>query len=396
MKLARFGVAVVVFGALLSGCSDKPSMQPGVATPSSPPVPAPAPVTLALTPAAETKDLPISTEIGVTLANGSIDSVVLADANGNQTGGDLRDDKTSWVPDKPLKFGTKYTATVTASGGGKTVTETTSFTTMSKPGKRNGVGLYLFGDREYGIAQPVVIEFTNPVPESARAGVQSRLFVTTTPPQPGVWSWNSSKQVTYRSKEYWKPGTKIEVRAGLEGHPMGDGRYGDSDKKGVGNISQTAIELIVENSTKTMTVKKNGEVIKTLPVSLGKASTPSASGTLVIMNKERKTVFRSDPGDPDVYVVDIEYAQRLTWSGQYIHAAPWSVKDQGVRNVSHGCVNVSMDNAKFLFDLTRLGDPVTVSGTEEKVESGDGFMPWSLSWSDYIKGSALPVPSELQ
>nr|WP_308442911.1 L,D-transpeptidase [Catellatospora sp. TT07R-123] len=69
--------------------------------------------------------------------------------------------------------------------------------------------------------------------------------------------------------------------------------------------------------------------------------------------------------------------------------------NQGKRNVSHGCVNVSMANAKFLFNLTRIGDPVTVKGTERRLKSGNGFTAWDLTWDEYVKGSALPVPADL-
>jgi lipoprotein-anchoring transpeptidase ErfK/SrfK len=381
MRLVPLALAL-----LMAGCTATPTMHPGRPAPS---VSAGPPATLEITPAADSKNLPVSTEIGTKVANGAVQTVVLADASGKALPGQLRDDLSSWVPDQPLKYATSYTATVTVLGGdGKTVTAATAFTTMGKPSKRTGVGLYLFADKEYGVAMPVVVEFSQPVPESARASVQSRLFVSTTPPQPGVWHWSSGKQVMYRARDYWEPGTKIEARVGLEGHPMGDGRYGDTDLRGVGNISRDKIELIVENSAKQMTVLKNGEVLRTLPVSLGKAATPSSSGTLAIMDKKLKTVFdtRGEPG-VDQYVVEIEYAQRLTWSGQFIHSAPWSVGNQGHVNVSHGCVNVSPDNAKWLFELTRVGDPVVIRGTESKVAPGDGFTAFSWTWEEWTQGA---------
>lgn len=390
MRLAHLALAATL---LLAGCTNAPTMQPGAASPSPSVLQAPS-VSLALTPASQAKDLPITTEIGTAVSDGKVESVELADAAGAKVPGKLREDLSSWVPDQPLKFATAYTATVTATGtDGKTVTESTAFTTMAKPGKRNGIGLYLFADKTYGVAMPVVVEFSNEVPESARASIQKRLFVTTTPPQPGVWHWSSSKQVVYRAKEYWQPGTKIEARIALEGHPMGNDRYGDADRRGVGNISADRIEMIVENSTKQMTVLKNGQALRTIPISLGKPKTPSSGGTLVIMDKLRKTIFdtTNEPGDVDRYRIEIEYAQRLTWSGEFLHAAPWSVKDQGVRNVSHGCVNMSMANAEWLFGITRVGDPVTINGTERKVASSNGFTAWSLPWDEYIKGSALPV-----
>jgi len=110
------------------------------------------------------------------------------------------------------------------------------------------------------------------------------------------------------------------------------------------------------------------------------------------MEKLRKTVFdtMTNPNPADRYKIDIEFAQRLTWSGQYIHAAPWSEDSQGHVNVSHGCVNVSQNNAAWLFEITKIGDPVTVKGTEEKLQYGNGWTDWSLSWEQYIKGSAIP------
>ncbi|MEV4415340.1 Ig-like domain-containing protein [Catellatospora sp. NPDC049609] len=385
----------------LTGCSSEGETPAFVSsTPSAAAAPAASaqPLTLAVTPAEAAKNQPVSTEIGTKVTGGTVQSVTLTDAAGAKVAGAMRADGSSWVPSKPLKYGKGYKATVVvASPDGQTTEKSTSFTTMSKPSKKTGAGLYMFEDREYGVAMPVVIEFTSPVPASARAGVERRLFVTTDPPQPGVWSWSSSLQVMYRGPEFWQTGTKITVRAALEGVPMGNGRYGDADRKGVGNISKDKIEMKVDNATKQMKVYKNDNLVKTIPVSLGKKTTPSSSGTLVVMDKLRKTVFDTtdDPGNVDRYRVDIEYAQRLTWGGEYIHAAPWSVQHQGKRNVSHGCVNVSSANAAYLFNLTRIGDPITIKGTERVVRPANGWTAWSVTWEQFLKGSALPVPPEL-
>jgi lipoprotein-anchoring transpeptidase ErfK/SrfK len=141
-----------------------------------------------------------------------------------------------------------------------------------------------------------------------------------------------------------------------------------------------------------MTVTKDGQVVKSIPVSLGRPNMPSCSGTMVIIERLAKTVFdtTTDPNPDNRYRTDIEYAQRLTWSGQFIHAAPWSVSDQGKRNVSHGCVNMSTDNAKWLFDQTVVGVPVIVKGTPRPLEYGNGWTDWNKTWDDYVKGSAIP------
>src|SRR5690606_11290900 len=147
--------------------------------------------------------------------------VSLVAADGQRVTGRMRADGTSWVPDRPLRPGTRYQATVTATGAdGQTATAATSFTTMAAPTQRTATGLYLVDGEEYGVAMPVVVEFVQPVPESARASVQRRMFVHSDPPQPGVWHWHpSGRAAYYRPPEYWKPGTKLDVRIALDGHP---------------------------------------------------------------------------------------------------------------------------------------------------------------------------------
>ena len=95
-------------------------------------------------------------------------------------------------------------------------------------------------------------------------------------------------------------------------------------------------------------------------------------------------------GPEEGYRTEIDYAQRLTWGGEFIHAAPWSEGVQGRTNVSHGCVNVSMKEGNWLFANTRIGDPITVKGTERKLQNGNGWTDWNMSWDEYVKGSALP------
>lgn len=384
------GMSLLVLA--LPACSQAGGQwQPGPSevAPTSPPA-AVAPE-LAVTPEPGTTATPISTEVGVRVAGGRVTEVVLAAADGQSVAGSLRDDGSAWVPDQPLTFSTTYTATVTAVGPGGQVTAETTFTTMSAPSLRTNTGLYLFDGEEYGVAMPVVAEFVQPIPEEYRAGVERRMFVSADPPQPGVWHWvGDGRQAFYRARDYWQPGTTIAVRLGLAGHPTGDGRYGDTDRSATVRIGSRS-EIMVDNATKQLEYYVDGELIRSMPVSLGKPSTPSSSGHMVIMSKERETVFDTfaELGPEEGYRIDIEYAMRLTWGGEFIHAAPWSVADQGVRNVSHGCVNLSMDNAAWLFERTKIGDPVTVKGTERSLVPGNGWTAWDLSWNEFVAGSAL-------
>lgn len=344
------------------------------------------PVSLAITPDPGSTGLPISTEIGTAVGNGKVTEVVLTDAAGARIGGEFRDDGSAWVPAQPLRHATRYAARVTAAGGeGAAIVRETTFTTMRRPGGgRVGSGLYLFTGNTYGVAMPVVVEFESDIPLDARASVQRRLFVRSEPPQAGAWHWFGARQVLYRPPAYWQPGTKITVRTALSGHPIGK-RYGDMDRSASVTIGRKLV-IDVDNATKQLNVLKDDALIKTMPVSLGKPATPSSSGTMVIMSKEEQTIFDTTLTDgPDGYRMTITYAQRLTWGGEFLHAAPWSVRDQGVRNVSHGCVNVSTSNAQWLYEQTMVGDPVTVRGTERKLDPGNGWTAWDLPWDSYGK-----------
>jgi lipoprotein-anchoring transpeptidase ErfK/SrfK len=356
------------------------------------------PLTLTVSPDNGVGDMPASTEIGIKVGNGSVTDVTVVNAaTGQPVSGALRADGTTWVPAEPLAYSTQYTATATARSsedGSKTQMATTTFSTMGQPGHQTYTGLYMFDGETVGVAMPVVIEFDEEVPVEARAAVQQRLFVTTNPPQPGVWSWPSGRQVWYRAPDYWKPGTTITVRAGLQGVPTGNGAYGDSDRRATVTVGNKVF-MDVDNGTKQMNVFVDDQLANTMPVSLGKPSTPSSSGAMVLMTKEPTRTFDTR-GEPNGgYVVDVNWAMRLTWGGEFIHAAPWSVGQQGNTNVSHGCINMSDGNSSWLFGITHVGDPIIVRGTEVALDNGNGWTAWNQTWAEYVQGSALPVDPAL-
>jgi len=277
---------------------------------------------------------------------------------------------------------------------GQPVTPTTTFTTMAQPGPVTTTGLHARDGQTVGVAMPITIEFDGKIPPAARPEIQQRLSVETNPPQPGVWSWDEAgSQVWYRAPDYWKPGTTITVRSGLAGVPMGNGTVGDADRSATVTVGNKVF-MYVANKAKQVQVYINDRLVRNLPVSLGKPSTPSSSGFMVLMSKEPQATFDTR-GSSDPYVVDVQWAMRLTQGGEYFHSAPWSVGSQGYTNVSHGCLNLSPANAKWLFDQTHVGDPVIVKDTEDKLDYGNGWTAWDRPWSEYVKGSALPVPQEL-
>jgi lipoprotein-anchoring transpeptidase ErfK/SrfK len=388
-RLKLLTVTVVAAPLVITACTE--DRKPGVAEERS------TQPELTLTPGDRATEVPVSAEIGTRVTGGQVTTVRLSDDTGKEVKAEPREDGSAWVPSVPLQPKKTYSAEVTAtSGSGKTTTGKTTFTTMAKSSKPAITSTLYFANKQtYGTAMPVTVAFDPPIPKEARADVQRRLFVKTNPPQPGVWSWlDDGSQVYYRAPDFWRPGTTISVRAGLEGLPIGKDSIGDADRTATSKIGRQ-VSLEVDNARKQMSVYQDGKLIRKIPVSLGKPSTPTSSGKMVIMEKHQNVTFDTR-GEPNGgYVVDVEDAQRLTWGGEFIHGAPWSEGDQGKTNVSHGCTNVSAAAADWLMGITQVGDLVTFTGTEVQLQPGNGWTAWNVSWAEFVKGSALPVPAGL-
>ncbi|MBM0236948.1 L,D-transpeptidase family protein [Micromonospora sp. ATA32] len=343
-------------------------------------------------PTADAKDVPASTGITFTTKDAQDTTFELKDSAGKVVEGELAADGKSWLPTGALEYAQTYTAAVTATGDdGKPAKATSTFTTMAKPDKQIRVSSFLGDNQVVGVGMPLIVKFSRAVPEDYRDDVQRRMTVTSSPAQEGIWHWVSPTEIRYRPKEFWKANSTVSYRIQAGGLPMGDGWYGRADLTVDVKIGPSLV-MTVDNRTKRMTVTRDGRVVKTILVSLGKKTTPSSSGTMVVIEKLRKTVFdtMAELGPEEGYRTQIDFAQRLTWGGEFIHAAPWSEGQQGRVNVSHGCVNVSMADGSWLFANTRVGDPITVKGTERKLQNGNGWTDWNMSWDDYVKGSALP------
>src|SRR5438874_9112530 len=287
---ARLLSALVAIGgaALLTGCSaasagtwQAAGTKPGQHAPAGPRITAPAD---------GATGVPAAAEVVLAAADPKT-RVTLADASGTAVPGELRADRSSWVPAGPLKWGTTYTATVGTTG------RKVSFTTMKKPGDTVRVSTPLEDDATYGVAMPLVVKFGTDIPKDQRAAVEKRLFVTSEPAQRGVWNWFSGSEVHYRTENYWQTGTRFTLRVATGGLPLGDGAYGASDLTVHASIGNK-VEMLTDNATKAMTVKVDDQVVRTIPVSLGKPSKPSSSGHLVVMTRNYSELFvGTDPGD---------------------------------------------------------------------------------------------------
>jgi len=244
-----------------------------------------------------------------------------------------------------------------------------------------------------GIAMPVIVRFDVPVTDKKQ--IQQHLQVTSTPAQPGAWHWISDNEVHWRPKNFWKAGTKVNVKADIAGVPAGNGIYGQLNRQESFTVGRAQV-LKVNTRTDQMSVVRNGKTIRTIPITTGKQPEfTTRSGIKVIIEKDRRHDMNSetigiDPNSANGYnLKGVEFAMRLTYSGEFLHAAPWSVSSQGHANVSHGCTGMSTANAGWLFENSLIGDPVIYTGTDKPMTLTNGYGDWNESFADYAKGSAL-------
>jgi lipoprotein-anchoring transpeptidase ErfK/SrfK len=264
----------------------------------------------------------------------------------------------------------------------RSVTASPTATTPAREGDQINSTIGLQDGEVYGVGMPVVVDFSAPIPDTAKADVEHRLSVRSDPAQTGAWRWYSDQEVIYRPKAFWRPGTKLAVSTALGGLRVAGG-FLDSDRHASATIGRK-MTFQISDPTKQMQVFQNDKLVKTFPVSLGAPDTPSSTGHMVIMTRQAEALWVYSADDQ----LDVKYAERLTGDGEYIHAAPWSVDDQGHDDVSHGCTNLSTDNAAWVYDNSKIGDPVTVSGTGKHLSPGNGWTVWDMTWSAYVKGSA--------
>ncbi|AGL14842.1 Ig-like domain-containing protein [Actinoplanes sp. N902-109] len=383
---------------VVAGCSggkddaSSPSWQGSGQSGGASASPQPPASTVAVTaPEADATDVKAITTIKYDSDDPANTSVTVTDPEGDQIQGTLDKDDKTFTPASALKWGKTYTVTVNGTASGDKVgTSTSKFTVMKKPSQLVRVSSFLGDGMKVGVGMPMIIKFGRSVPKSYRAEVERRMVVSATPEQEGSWYWISGTEMHYRPKVFWKANTKIHYKVALAGVEMDKGWYGRSDLTVDLNVGRSFI-MVADAKNKQMTVTQDGKVIKKLPISLGKPSTPSSSGTAVIIEKKEHTVFDTMDELPEGegYRTKIDYAQRYTWGGEFVHAASWSEGVQGKQNVSHGCVNVSEAMGKWLFDRTMMGDVVQVKGTPRKLQWNNGWTDWELSWDQYKKGSAL-------
>ncbi|MFF4570687.1 Ig-like domain-containing protein [Streptomyces sp. NPDC001410] len=336
-------------------------------------------------------------EITTSTDDGRITDVTAYDATGRFVAGELAADGSRWHSTSPLAANAHYTVAVsTEDEDGAPGRKVLRFDT-SKPSTTKNLNVTFGPDSgQYGVGQPITAQLDHEVKDKAqRAVVERALRVDSTPAVQGSWYWVSDKELHYRPKEYWPTHATIQVHSNLDGVKISDRLWGGKSKA-LKITTGDRIEAVTDAAAHQLTYYKNGQEVQSIPVTTGKPGFETRNGVKVVLAKQyfvrmRGTTVGIAEGTSDSYDLPVYYATRVTWSGEYVHAAPWSVGSQGYENVSHGCTGMSTSNAEWFFGNIHEGDIVKVvnSNGNPMEPFGNGFGDWNVDWKKWRTGSAL-------
>ncbi|MDU0479781.1 Ig-like domain-containing protein [Staphylococcus chromogenes] len=332
------------------------------------------------------KGLNPASKVSVKALEDTLTKVTMTNENGKVVKGEMSADGKSWHTAEVLGFYRTYT--VRAEGSNGKVTEH-SFSTAT-PAGTTAVGLGPLADSTVGVGQTISMRFGVPITD--RKAAQDAITVTTEPKQEGAFYWLNDYELRWRPKEYWQPGTKVSVKADIYGADLGGGVFGGEDNATNFTV-QGGYRAVADDATKTMTIYDGNNVVKTMPISMGSNRWPTPNGTYLVGDEHSEMVMDSESfglaHDKGGYRTKVQYATQLSYSGIFVHSAPWSVWAQGSQNTSHGCINVSPANASWFQENFKRGDVVEIQNTIGGQLSGyDGLGDWQIPWSEWSKGNA--------
>jgi lipoprotein-anchoring transpeptidase ErfK/SrfK len=323
--------------------------------------------------------------ITVTAAGGRITRVVVR-SGGDLVTGTLNAAGTLWHSTWALDVSQRYIVIATAAGpSGGSVTRTSVFRTFT-PGATFSTEIINGYGQTYGVGMPIILYFSRPITD--RAAVERALELRTSSPIVGAWYWDSECRTAplclyFRPRHYWPPGTHVSFTGHLNGVEAAPGVYGTH------TLTQTfmigsPLSVVANTASHYMNVYRDGRLFAHWPISTGRPGDETPNGTYL-------TIEKANPVDmvgPE-YNIEVPWSVRITFSGDYLHDAYWSVGEQGSENVSHGCVNMSPVDAEVFYKMAVPGDPVHIIGSPRAGTWDNGWTMWFLSWKQWVRGSAL-------
>ncbi|HWC35350.1 MAG TPA: Ig-like domain-containing protein [Mycobacteriales bacterium] len=341
--------------------------------------------------------LPYRKPLVVRVTNGILTSVSVSEPTGQQIPGSYNATHDSWQSAGSFAPLTQLHAHVTYTDLAHHLA-TKDFDLRATDAKHRMTALLSPGGGDtVGVGSPIQVSFNYDVPTKLRSAVEGRLSVVTHPKVVGAWHWMSAREVHWRPPSYWQSGTRVTISSDLQGIDFGHGIWGDAGSHRTSFRIGDAHVSEVDIATHTMHVYDNGQLIKTFPVSTGRDQYPTMDGVHIAIEKSKLVVMDSatvgiPKGNPDYYHETVYWDVRISDGGEFVHAAPWSVADQGNTNVSHGCVNLSTVNAEWFYNWATRGDIIYVfNGVRPPSPTDPGTADWNMSWKQWLAGDAAPT-----
>jgi lipoprotein-anchoring transpeptidase ErfK/SrfK len=338
-----------------------------------------------------------SKPLSVQVLGGTIESVSLSGQG--QTSGTLSTDGSSWTSANILSVDTAYSLTVSAKNpAGHSTSSTISFHTLA-PSLTFGVSSVVPPrGSTVGVGQPIRVTFSDYVPTEYQAALEKACVVTTNPPVKGAWYWVSNGSqgavVDWRPENFWPVNTTVSVAFNLDGVRLGEHQYGVENYRPTHDfrISSRDLRLVVDKDTFKATCYQNGSVIRTWPISTGMTTAETFvtyTGTMAVLGKGNPVEMKGNYGPGDTYDDFVNWATQITWSGTYVHAAPWDPDMGSANDDSHGCIHCPTADAEWFYGIVLDGDVVTVNGSKARTVAVDnGICTFTLDWAEVVKGSA--------
>jgi lipoprotein-anchoring transpeptidase ErfK/SrfK len=345
--------------------------------------------TLTITPADGSQGVLPGAAITVATRHGKLRDVTVATAAGPVRGTLAANGL--WQSSAPLAVGTNYTVTATAIGvNHKKVTTSSTFQTLTPHhivqatvtalGTDPNVSSSIMDGHQYGVGIPITIMFNRPI--TNRAAVERAIQLRTSNPVVGAWNWQDDKTVIFRPRQYWPQYTTVAVDGNFDGVQTAPGVYGIRNVNLNFSIGPSLI-VVASASKHYMNVYYKDQLFGHWAISTGRPGDDTPDGTYLTTFKNNPQLMVG-PG----YHIEVPWSVDITYSGDFIHDAFWSVGVQGFANVSHGCINTSPAHAETYYNMEEPGDPATVTGSPRAGTPGNGWTQWFIPWSQWLHGSA--------
>jgi lipoprotein-anchoring transpeptidase ErfK/SrfK len=260
----------------------------------------------------------------------------------------------------------------------------------------------------YGVGMPVIAYFTHKI-KSAKSLQDATTLTVNGRKANGAWYFETSAaghgpiEAHFRMQNYWPAHAHIHIGIPAKGLTAGvmHGHELTYDDSLTLDFSTGAAHIAtVDDATHTMTVMSDGKKYGTFPVSLGAddPDTRTYTGTKVIMEKVPTVCMQDLRGT--YHDCGIKYDQRVTYSGEYLHSAPWNctgspgcygpANNIGSADSSNGCTNLRPDDAKQLYHFLRVGDVVNYPDANGPAMSlGAGYGDWNVDWGQWQTGGLV-------